>query len=539
MPKQNRLNRNRSGTLSLRNAIVLGIAMGIIMPALIIGPFVARQSYQAQYEVRVRGPLLQYAGMLEQTMSPLVWNVDAQSAQTFINSVMKNPDVISIVVEDASSGKFVRADRPGPADSELIKEVRVIKWNDVAIGRVTIQMSDKLVKAEFFRSMFKLIGALFFQLLISFFLLLMLFQRRIMLPVRQLQKDVDRLGEGNLEAGVHIARNDEMGDLALGVDDMRIKLDDLIKLQANHSATLEQHVTDRTLALHTANQELSNTLTSLRNAQMEIQRSERLAALGSLVAGVAHELNTPIGNSVTVASTLHDLSAEFQEKMANHLTRSMLANYVSDSVKASDILLRNLSSAADLIGSFKRVAVDRTSAQRRDFMLDVVIKETLLTLSTSFKSLMHEVQVEIPVEIKMDSYPGPLGQIITNLINNAILHGFGENFQGPAQIIISARLLPQNQDSSQIDHQVPVVELSISDNGVGISDENLGRIFDPFFTTKLGRGGSGLGLNIVYNLVTDVLGGSIRAESKPDAGARFIMTLPLSAPKGNESVHYQ
>jgi two-component system NtrC family sensor kinase len=509
--------------------------MGIIMPALIIGPFVARQSYQAQYEVRVRGPLLQYAGMLEQTMSPLVWNVDTQSAQTFINSVMQNPDVVSIVVEDASSGSFVRADRPGPADGDLIREVRAIKWNEVAIGRVTIQMSDKLVKAEFFKSMFKLIGALCVQLLISFFLLLMLFQRRIMLPVRQLQKDVDRLGEGKLEHAVHIARDDEIGDLAHGVDDMRVKLDDLIKLQANHSATLEQHVTDRTLALHTTNQELSNTLTSLRNAQMEIQRSERLAALGSLVAGVAHELNTPIGNSVTVASTLHDLSIEFQEKMVSKLTRSMLTNYVSDSVKASDILLRNLSSAADLIGSFKRVAVDRTSAQRRDFILDEVVKETLLTLSACFKNILHEVLIEIPAEIKMDSYPGPLGQIITNLINNATLHGFGENFQGQAQISISACLLPQNQEASQSNHQTPAVELSISDNGVGISDENLGRIFDPFFTTKLGRGGSGLGLNIVYNLVTDVLGGSIRAESKPNAGARFIMTLPLSAPKENKS----
>jgi two-component system NtrC family sensor kinase len=515
----------RTRTFSLRNAIVLGIALGIVLPALLMGAYIARDGYQRELDVRVRAPLLQYASMLQQTMAMPVWNVDKDSAKSFVNSVMLNKDVVNIVVTDASLGLFVSAKREELQDTPLLREVRDIQWDGLLIGKVTIEMSSHLVEQEFRKSMLKGGMAIVLQLLISFVLLLLLFQRRMMRPLRQLQHDVDRMGEGKLEQVVQVIRPDELGKLAQGVDTMRGRLGELMKTQAEHSATLEERVSDRTAALNSANLELLTTLESLKNAQTEIQRSERLAALGSLVAGVAHELNTPIGNCVTVASSLQDFCVVFRKESANGVTRSLLTRHMNNNEEACDILLRNLHNAAELIGSFKSVAVDRTSAQRRNFNLEEVIKETVLTMGAAIRSNLHEVHIEIDSNIQMDSYPGQLGQIVSNLINNALLHAFDNRQHG--LITISARKLVNSTPSA--------VELTVQDNGHGIDEANLSRIFDPFFTTKLGHGGSGLGLNIVYNLINDVFGGTIRVESTFGRGTKFLIELPLTVPHTSDT----
>ena len=511
-------------TLSLRNAIVLGLVLGILMPALLIGQYIARDSYQRELDIRVRGPLGQYASMLSQSMAVPVWHIDKLGAQTFVDSVMRNPDIASIVVQDASFGTFVKIDRPELLNGQLTREIRPIVWDGEKIGQVTIQISSHLVEQNFLKNLMKGAAAILLQLIISFVLLLVLFQRRMMRPLNQLQRDVDHLGEGDLDSSIQVIRHDELGKLAQGVDSMRQRLGESMKIQANHSATLEQRVSERTTALNNSNQELRETLETLKNAQLEIQRSDRLAALGSLVAGVAHELNTPIGNSVTVASTLQAFSLDFKKALDQGITRSALVRYIENNTQASEMLLRNLHNAAELIGSFKRVAVDRTSAQRRQYKLDEVVKETVLTMGAFIRQKSCEVKIEIESHIQMDGYPGPLGQVFTNLINNALIHGFDQRDNG--LITISAHPIKSSLPAA--------VELIIIDDGMGISNANIGRIFDPFFTTKLGQGGSGLGLNIAYNLITDVLGGHIQVESTVGEGARFLIQLPLSAPSAGE-----
>lgn len=508
--------------LSLKGAIVLGMALGILLPVLAVGPVLAVDTYQREIDARITNLLKQYGTMLAQSMSTPIWHVDLPTAESFVNSLMSNPDVIRVQVEDAALGPFIVAEKPTPPGGKLVQEVRPVLRDGATIGRVTIYMTTTFVQQQFMGKLVTAAAALLLQVLISFGLLFLLFEHRLMRPLRQLLGDAKRLSSGELTKPVTAMRRDEIGALAQGLDTMRENLNEQISHVRDLNATLEDRVIERTHSLNTANQELMGAMAALKSAHDEIQRSERLAALGALVAGVAHELNTPIGNCVTVASTLQDISAEFAKASATGITRSALASFVNDTQQASELLTRNLGVAVDLIRSFKQVAVDRTRAQRREFQLDAMVHETLLILSPSLKRSTHHIEVDVPAGIAMTSYPGQLGQVLTNLINNAVLHGYAGRDRGV--IRISARLLSD-----------AMVELVVADDGVGVPEANLQRIFDPFFTTRLGQGGSGLGLNIVYNLMKDVLGGSVQVHSTLGVGTRFVLLTPRVAPDSLDS----
>lgn len=274
--------------------------------------------------------------------------------------------------------------------------------------------------------------------------------------------------------------------------------------------TLEQRVTART-------RELSDALDTLRRAQADLVHAEKLASLGSLVAGVAHELNTPIGNAVMVASTLSDHRRSFEAAIAGGLRRSALDHYLASAGEALQVLERNLHRAAELVGSFKQLAVDQSSEQRRHFLLAEVVQEVLLALSPTLRRSRVVLVPEVPVDLALDSYPGPVGQVLVNLITNALVHAFDPGAEGRVQLQAEPR------GSAGL-------RLRVVDNGRGIPEADIGRVFDPFFTTRLGQGGSGLGLHIVYNLVTGPLGGRIEVRSQEGAGTEFVIDLPLQAP---------
>jgi signal transduction histidine kinase len=266
-----------------------------------------------------------------------------------------------------------------------------------------------------------------------------------------------------------------------------------------------------------ARNDLSRVVVTLKQAQSNLQTSEKMASLGALVAGVAHELNTPIGNSLLTATALGDMVRDFERRLKDDggLKRSALEAHLTDARKACDIMGSSLTRAADLITSFKQVAVDQASGQRRRFRLDEVLHDTLATYAAQLRRASCEVTVDVPVDLMFDSYPGSLSQVLSNLIGNALLHGFDGRERGV--LAISAR----REGSDQ-------VVLQMKDNGVGMTDVVLHKIFDPFFTTKMGQGGSGLGMNIVYNIVTGVLKGTIRVESVPADGTSVVLVLPVS-----------
>jgi signal transduction histidine kinase len=243
-----------------------------------------------------------------------------------------------------------------------------------------------------------------------------------------------------------------------------------------------------------------------------------------MVAGIAHELNTPIGNSLMVATHLVSTSKKMGEVLKTGLKRSVLDEFLTNTDSAGDVLVRNLNKAAELVSSFKQVAVDQTSSQRRSFKLAEMVAEVVTTLGPTIRKTPYVIEQDIPDDIAMESFPGPLGQVMTNLINNSITHGFDGCPAG--RIRIEAEKV-QSGDS---------VILKVSDNGKGIPPDVLPRIFDPFFTTKLGQGGSGLGLNIVHNMVFSILGGRISAASVPGKGTCFTITLATTAPQQDQSM---
>lgn len=273
---------------------------------------------------------------------------------------------------------------------------------------------------------------------------------------------------------------------------------------------LEQRVHERTA-------KLSAVLDGLRRTQKELLQSEKLASLGALVAGVAHELNTPIGTAVTVASTLVQTHKRFKALTETGLTRSGLAEYLSDVQEGGLIIERNLQRAAELIGGFKQLAVDQTSYQRRTFSVREVVQEIILSMRPTLRKTQFELVTDVPQDLVLDSLPGPLGQVLINLINNALLHAFGDRDNGT--ISLSARAT-----------EAGWLSVTVSDDGRGIPLEHQRKIFDPFFTTRMGQGGSGLGLHITYTLVTGPLGGRIELRSTPGQGTSFVLHLPLTAP---------
>jgi signal transduction histidine kinase len=266
--------------------------------------------------------------------------------------------------------------------------------------------------------------------------------------------------------------------------------------------------------------ELQDALAQLRQSQEGLARSERMAALGALVAGVSHELNTPIGNSITAASTINEYVKTLKRQVdTNTLKKSELNEFSDQLQQGSELVLRNLERAADLIQSFKRVSVDQTSESMRRFNLTQVVHDVVSTLTPSLRHQPQRLAVELPPDIVMDGYPGPLGQVVINLVQNAYSHAFEERQSGGV-VYISAlsKRLPDGRDG---------VCISVQDNGDGIPEKNVPRLFEPFFTTKMGRGGTGLGLSIVYNIVHDVMGGLIEVHSTVGQGTRFEVSLPL------------
>ncbi|MFP8966285.1 ATP-binding protein [Pokkaliibacter sp. CJK22405] len=289
---------------------------------------------------------------------------------------------------------------------------------------------------------------------------------------------------------------------------------------------LDVMVRSRTLALENSNSalmdsrlKLEDNLNQLQDMQQQLVEAEKMSALGGLVAGVAHEINTPLGIAVTSASLLDEQLAFLDKSYrAGEMARSDLEEFLETTRESVQILNGNLSRAADLVQSFKRMAVDQSVHELRQMVLGEYLNELLLTLKPNLRKHQVEVKLTGNLQLACTTFPGPMAQIITNLVMNVLLHAFTEN-QQQRQITLEI----SEVESPEAQREIMLV---FSDNGRGVDVEALPRLFEPFYTTRRGDGGTGLGLHLVYNLVTQSLKGRIYAQSAPNEGLTLVMCFP-------------
>jgi len=503
---------------SLQQVLLVVILFSIAFPALISGYILISENYNRTitYDSQVKAG--SYIDLLQAGMTLPLWNISASLGKPLIEVISVDESVLSILVTTSAGNEFLKyGDNVAVGNEDSITMSREISYEGDLLGEVSLIYSLKEARNKAKDDSRLLLTILSFQLVFSIALIGYFLKKRVTGPLFQLGRSAAGIAEGDLDTQIPKLGDDEFGALSNQLERMRGALSRSIH-------DLEERVRERTVELLDVNQELKGTLDKLRHAQGELVQQEKLAALGSLVAGIAHELNTPIGNGLTVASSLYEGTTKISDAMEDGITRSMLEQYLKDMEEGVSLVCISLEKASELVSSFKQVAVDRTSAQRRRFQLSSLLKETRVTMAALMKHMPYTLKIHEQNDVTLDSYPGPLGQVITNLLNNALLHGF-DGLDGG---IITISTIPTDDSGVQIE---------VTDNGNGIDSSSLSHIFDPFFTTKLGDGGNGLGLHIVHNIVTLALGGTIDVKSTLTEGSTFIVKIPLVAPTDSSQAH--
>ncbi|MBS1157232.1 MAG: hypothetical protein H6R07_3156 [Proteobacteria bacterium] len=460
---------------------------------------------------------------LETSLPGPLWNFDDYQLDRILDSEMLSPKIRQIVIEN--SGKLVAG--RGLTSQGQIERLNALpekKAGDIEfnvfyqdnfqrpIGKVIFRLSEDPMNEQLNKIVLEKLIEI--ALLVSVIVLALSRSLTVLLvrPLRQLhdmlQRAADQTEEGISDAALRLpdCHYVEFADVTSGYNRIaRRLLEDLHKRRA-----AEDEMRQSKDAAETAYRQLKETQTTL-------VQSEKMASLGSLVAGIAHEINTPIGVILTGASVLSEESSAFQKGVeAGTMKKSEVLRYTETAMQSASLIQANAVRAAALIQSFKQVAVDQTSEARRVFELGEYIEEIVLSLRPAFKHSAIEMKIDCPEKIEVDGYPGALSQVITNMVTNSLHHAFEPGQPGTMSI------------SASMEHGA--VKIIFSDNGRGILPENMHRIFDPFFTTQRGSGGSGLGLHIVYNLVTQTMGGTIAVTSSPGNGATFTIAFPRLAP---------
>ena len=480
--------------------VMLMVAMTCLMCAFAaLSYYLTQQWFEQQKNTAKASVSQQLAG----PASKASWNFDAEALNALLDAALLG-SVTELVVYNDAGKEFARRSVAAAAgtqanpQSQQNFDIALPPVSGRAMGHIRVAWSDAPLKdalhATLRRSIIQIILVNAVLLGLFWFSMDRLVFRRVAELQRALDQAISRQGAEDVVA-MPVPQKDEFGALTQSINAITKRLGD--ELEAGRASESEARTA----------------LARLQSAQEGLVQAEKMASLGRLVAGVAHELNTPIGNIVTVASTHQEMAMQFERQFADgSLTRSALSSFITDTAEGAVLMQRAAGRAAQLIQNFKQVAVDQTTDQLREFDLAAQMAEVLSVIAPELAKTPVTLVCDLEPGIAMRSYPGPLGQVVTNLVLNALRHGFDNGQAGT--ITVTAYL------------HGGLVRVQVADTGRGIQPEHLGKIFDPFFTTKLGKGGTGLGLHISHNMVYGPLGGTIAVISAVGAGSSFTLLLP-------------
>lgn len=524
--------RSLSGKL-IRSTVLLAFVLGFLVSAIQIVIDFRKAERQPDLDMEA------LFSLIREPATAILYTLDSGTADELLSGTLRQPAIRSsrlMRAEYPSDKPLAARERPliegrlRIFSDWLLGAVRHYKWalyskklakNDELLGALEVYVDTYSYGEEFIeRSMVTVASTLLYALLISTGLLFV-FHLQVSKPlisvIRSIAEvDVDHAeaarlyepsGHADTEIGLLVRlTNQHLQAIGNTLEQLRLAEEGLKR----YMDELELKVTERT-------RELSDSVSQLQAAQAQLIQSEKLAALGGLVAGVAHEVNTPLGIAVTASSVLNEVLEDLNSQFAAQtLSSASFKSLLEHALDSNLMLFNNIRRAAKLIGDFKQTAVDQVSEARNEFMVYQALGAMISSLRPETRKVPVEPLLICPQDLRMNSLPGVLTQVLANLILNSVRHAFAD--AAHADITITLQLTGDQ------------VILDYRDNGAGVPLADQERIFEPFFTTKRGHGGSGLGLNIVYNLVTRKLGGRLEFDSQPGEGVHFKLSLPQKLP---------
>ncbi len=534
---------NRFSDFSIKYKLILSVVNLLVLALGAYVFFTLFVNYQRNTSALLSESKLQSQLIADYAVTPLLFS-DLSGANEVLNKLESIPNINAAALYNESGKLFSTYTKDNYettfaqtltkfTDSDQVIEDEIVlatpvTYNGQTYGAIIFYVSTKEIPKQLLSYALLLLAGMVILVFLSLIIIYKI-QNYISMPIINLAKTAQEISlSEDYTIRAKKMYNDEVGHLYDDFNSMLGKIeqrgrerDEAETISRTYQAHLERLTNELEERVKERTAELQESLERLQSAQSQLVESEKMSALGNLVAGVAHEVNTPLGISITAASIFKNEIKTVQTMLAeNKLSKSALEHFIETISEADEILIKNLDRAALLVRNFKKISVDQSSEEIRDFELNDYLQEVLSTFKNELKHRPVELKLKLDSEpIHMYSYPGAISQIVVNMLQNALLHGFDYDQEG--EIVLETQ------------HHDEGVTIIFSDNGKGVDESVKHKIFEPFITTKRNKGGTGLGLNITYNLITQHLGGTIRLDTDYEEGARFIMTLPARIDKNN------